>query len=64
MNSRDNLTSFPSVGARIRTARKRAGLSQQALAERLRVDYAQLGGDAGYIGAAGLARQEWLQKQS
>ena len=37
MNSRENLTSFPSVGARIRTARKHAGLSQQALAERLRV---------------------------
>ena len=26
------------------------------LAERIRVDYASLGGDAGYIGAAGLAR--------
>ena len=32
------------------------------LAERLRVDYAKLGGDAGYIGAAGLARQEWMSK--
>lgn len=32
------------------------------LAERLRVDYATLGGDAGYIGAAGLARQEWEDK--
>ena len=33
------------------------------LAERLRVDYAKLGGDAGYIGAAGLARQEWTKNQ-
>lgn len=31
------------------------------LAERLRIDYALLGGDAGYIGAAGLARQEWAK---
>ena len=37
MNSRDNLTSFPSVGARIRAARKQAGLSQQALADLLLV---------------------------
>ena len=29
------------------------------LAERLQIRYATLGGDAGYIGAAGLARQEW-----
>ncbi|MDO5310214.1 MAG: ROK family protein [Planctomycetia bacterium] len=29
------------------------------LAERLKIGYATLGGDAGYIGAAGLARQEW-----
>ena len=34
------------------------------LAERLRVDYATLGNDAGYIGAAGLARQEWEEKNS
>lgn len=33
------------------------------LAERIRVDYALLGGDAGYIGAAGLARQEWAKKR-
>lgn len=32
------------------------------LAERLRLDYAKLGGDAGYIGAAGLARQEWMAR--
>ena len=32
------------------------------LAERLKVKYATLGGDAGYIGAAGLARQEWEDK--
>ncbi|MDO5553688.1 MAG: ROK family protein [Planctomycetia bacterium] len=31
------------------------------LAERIRFDYAQLGSDAGYIGAAGLARQEWME---
>ncbi|MDO4587685.1 MAG: ROK family protein [Planctomycetia bacterium] len=31
------------------------------LAERLRIDYAKFGGDAGYIGAAGLARQNWLE---
>lgn len=34
------------------------------LAERLRIDYATLGGKAGYIGAAGLARQEWEEKQA
>ncbi len=32
------------------------------LAERIRFDFAQLGGDAGYIGAAGVARQEWEEK--
>ena len=37
MNAQDNLTPFPSVGARIRAARKRAGYSQQTLAERLGV---------------------------
>ena len=37
MNTQDNLTPFPSVGARIRAARKRAGYSQQTLAERLGV---------------------------
>lgn len=31
------------------------------LAERIKVDYASLGGDAGYIGAAGIARLEHLQ---
>lgn len=34
------------------------------LAERLRFDYATLGNDAGYIGAAGLARQEWEEEQA
>ena len=29
------------------------------IAERIRIDFAQFGGDAGYLGAAGLARQEW-----
>ena len=33
------------------------------LAERLRIDYATLGNAAGYIGAAGLARQEWEEEQ-
>jgi glucokinase len=33
------------------------------LAERIKVDYASLGGDAGYIGAAGVARLEHLQAQ-
>ena len=32
------------------------------LAERLRIDFAELGGDAGYIGAAGLARQDWKKE--
>lgn len=32
------------------------------LAERIRVDFAALGSDAGYIGAAGLARQEYHQE--
>jgi len=35
----------------------------QLLAENLRFDYAKFGGDAGYIGAAGLARHEWSQRQ-
>lgn len=34
------------------------------LAERLRVDFAELGGDAGYIGAGGLARHEYEQKKA
>lgn len=34
------------------------------LAERLRIDYASLGNAAGYIGAAGLARQEWEENQN
>jgi glucokinase len=33
------------------------------LAQRTTVDYASLGGDAGYIGAAGLARRAHLQKR-
>lgn len=31
------------------------------LVERTRIDYAMLGGDAGYIGAAGLARRDYLK---
>ena len=34
------------------------------LAQRIKVDYASLGGDAGYIGAAGVARLEHLQAQA
>ena len=33
------------------------------LAERIRIDYAELGGQAGYLGVAGLARQDWYQSQ-
>ena len=33
------------------------------LREKLRIEFAQLGGDAGYIGAAGLARLEHLRKE-
>jgi glucokinase len=33
------------------------------LAERTTIDYASLGGDAGFIGAAGLARRAYVQKQ-
>lgn len=32
------------------------------LAERLKMDFASLGADAGYIGAAGIAREEFLKK--
>ena len=35
-----------------------------SLQEVLQIDFAQLGGDAGYIGAAGLARLEYLQKNT
>ena len=31
------------------------------LAERIRIDYAELGSKAGYLGVAGLARQDWYQ---
>ncbi len=31
------------------------------LAERIKLDYAALGGDAGYIGAAGIARAEHMK---
>lgn len=34
------------------------------LAERMKFDFATLGGDAGYIGAAGIARQEWLEEKN
>lgn len=33
------------------------------LAERIHIKYASLGGDAGFIGAAGLARSAWLDEQ-
>ena len=33
------------------------------IAERVMIDYASLGGDAGYIGAAGIARFQWLRSQ-
>ena len=33
------------------------------LAESVRIDYAQLGSDAGYIGAAGLAIQDWKKEK-
>lgn len=33
------------------------------LAETIRIDYAELGPDAGYIGACGLARQAWDEEQ-
>ena len=33
-----------------------------ALAEQTTIDFASLGGDAGFIGAAGLARREHMQK--
>ena len=33
------------------------------LAERTVIDFATLGGDAGYIGAAGLARLEYLRSE-
>ncbi len=32
------------------------------LAERTTIDFASLGGDAGFIGAAGLARRAYLKK--
>jgi glucokinase len=35
-----------------------------ALAERTTIDYAVLGGDAGFIGAAGLARRDYLKAPS
>lgn len=33
------------------------------VAERVMIDYASLGGDAGYIGAAGIARLQWRREQ-
>ena len=33
------------------------------VADKLVVRYAELGGDAGYVGAAGLARAEFLKRQ-
>ena len=43
--------------SRIRLEIKRRAFKVPA--ERIGIDYASLGGDAGYIGAAGLARQEY-----
>jgi glucokinase len=43
-------------------ARVKQGVDRQAfslLAQRIFIDFASLGGDAGYIGAAGLARAAW-----
>lgn len=34
------------------------------LAKNVKIDYATLGGDAGYIGAAGIARLDYLQEQA
>jgi glucokinase len=34
------------------------------LAEKLVVRYAELGGDAGFVGAAGLARTEYLKRKN
>jgi glucokinase len=34
------------------------------LVERTKIDFATLGGDAGYIGAAGLARRDYLKEHS
>ncbi len=33
------------------------------IADRVMIDYASLGGDAGYVGAAGIARLEWCRAQ-
>jgi len=33
------------------------------LQEKLQIEFAQLGGDAGYIGAAGLARLEYTKEK-
>ncbi len=33
------------------------------LAERTSIDFANLGGDAGFIGAAGLARRDYLREK-
>lgn len=48
-------------------AEVRAEIQRRAfpvLAQRIKVDYASLGSDAGYIGAAGIARLEHLQAQA
>lgn len=39
-------------------------LAFKAISEKLRIDLATLGGDAGFIGAAGLARENAIQKKS
>jgi glucokinase len=46
--------------ARIKEEVKRRAFPE--LAEQTTIDYASLGGDAGFIGAAGLARRDYMQK--
>ncbi len=52
------------VGRRFleRTIREVRSRAFSILAERLIIDYASLGGDAGYIGAAGIARMEHMRQ--
>jgi glucokinase len=38
-------------------------LARPVLAQKTVIDFATLGGDAGYIGAAGVARLEYLKKK-
>jgi glucokinase len=41
-----------------------AGRALPSLAERTTIDFAMLGGDAGFIGAAGLARRDYLRERN